>query len=88
MALRILSLVLMILVGAVFATTPAGLLANMIGGDTVFGQNLFWVITIFTYYMLATVVPVDKLIGRIYPIFGVALLIMAVGVGYGIFMAA
>lgn len=87
MSLRILSLVLMILVGAVFATTPAGLLANMIGGDTVFGQNLFWVITIFTYYMLATVVPVDKLIGRIYPIFGVALLIMAVGVGYGIFMA-
>ena len=86
-ALRILSLVLMILVGAVFATTPAGLLANMIGGDTVFGQNLFWVITIFTYYMLATLVPVDKLIGRIYPIFGVALLIMAVGVGYGIFMA-
>ena len=84
LALRVMSLVLMILVGAVFATTPAGLLANMIGGESIFGQNFFWIIVIFAYYILATLLPVDKLIGRIYPLFGVALLIMAVGVGYGI----
>lgn len=84
-SLRVLSLVLMILVGAVFVTTPAGLLANMIGGDGMLGQNLFWVILIFIYYLLATLLPIDKLIGRIYPVFGVALLIMAVGLIYGIF---
>lgn len=88
MTMRIMSLVLMILVGAVFATTPAGLLSNMIGGETLFGQNLFWVIVIFAYYILATLLPIDKLIGKIYPIFGIALLIMAVGVGYGIFAEA
>ncbi len=82
--MRALSLVRMILVGTVFATTPAGLLSSMIGGETVFGQTLFWVIVIFAYYILATLLPIDKLIGKIYPVFGLALLIMAVGVGYGI----
>ncbi len=88
LSLRVMSLVLMILVGAVFVTTPAGLLANMIGGDTMLGQNVFWIVIIFVYYLLATLVPIDKLIGRIYPIFGVALLIMAVGLCYGIFANA
>jgi len=85
MVLRVLALVLMILVGAVFVTTPAGLLANMIGGDSIGGENLFWVIIIFAYYLLATLLPIDKLIGRIYPVFGVALLVMALGLVYGIF---
>lgn len=85
-AMRVMSLILMILVGAVFATTPAGLLANLVGGDGFFSQNLVWVIIIFAYYILATLLPIDKLIGKIYPVFGVALLIMAVGVGFGIFM--
>ena len=84
--MRVLALVLMILVGAVFVTTPAGLLANMIGGESLFGQNVFWISIIFVYYMLATLLPIDKLIGKIYPVFGMALLIMAVGVGYGIFV--
>ena len=84
-ALRVMALVLMILVGAVFVTTPAGLLANMIGGDSLLGANLFWIIIIFAYYLLATLLPIDKLIGRIYPIFGVALLLMGVGLIYGIF---
>ncbi len=85
MAMRILSLILMILVGAVFATTPAGLLANLVGGDGFFSQNIVWIIIIFAYYILATLLPIDKLIGKIYPVFGVALLIMAAGVGIGIF---
>ena len=83
-ALRVMALVLMILVGAVFVTTPAGLLANMIGGDSMLGEKLFWIIIIFAYYLLATLLPIDKLIGRIYPIFGIALLLMGVGLIYGI----
>ena len=80
-----LSMVLMILVGAVFVTTPAGLLTNLTQG---WGDkatiSLIWTALIFLYYLLATLLPVDKLIGKIYPVFGVALLIMAVGVMYGI----
>ena len=83
--MRVLSLILMVLVGAVFVTTPAGLLANICGGNAWFSQSIVWVIIIFVYYILATLLPIDKLIGKIYPAFGVALLIMAVGVGFGIF---
>lgn len=81
--MRFLSLVLMVLVGAVFVTTPAGLLGNLTEGS--FATPLFWTITIFAYYFLATLLPIDSLIGRIYPLFGAALLIMAVSVGVGIF---
>ena len=83
--MRVLSLILMVLVGAVFVTTPAGLLANICGGSNYFSQSVIWVVIIFAYYILATLLPIDKLIGKIYPVFGVALLIMAVGVGMGIF---
>ncbi len=82
--MRCLSMVLMVLVGAVFATTPAGLLASMTSSWGTFGTLTFWVIIIFAYYFLATLLPIDKLIGKIYPLFGVALLAMAVGVFYGI----
>ena len=82
----LLSLFLLILVGAVFVTTPAGLLANLTAG---WGDKssllLFWTLLIFFYYMLATLLPIDKLIGRMYPVFGLSLLIMAVGVLGGIF---
>lgn len=84
---RIFSLALLLLVGTVFATTPAGLLAHMVGGESLWGSAGFWVTIIFAYYILATLLPIDKLIGRIYPLFGIALLIMAAGVGYGIFTA-
>ena len=83
-AMRVIAVVLMVLVGTVFTTTPAGLLSNMVGGDGLLGQQMVWTILIFTYYMLATLLPIDKLIGRIYPVFGCALLIMAVGLIYGI----
>lgn len=84
-AMRLFSLVLMVLVGTVFVTTPAGLLATMTVGWGPFGSVAFWSVVIFIYYILATLLPIDALIGRIYPIFGVALLIMAVGVLVGIF---
>lgn len=85
MVMRVLALVLMVLVGTVFASTPAGLLSALTGGWGFFGTILFWTILIFVYYIFATLLPIDKLIGRIYPLFGLALLVMAVGVLYGIF---
>jgi len=82
--MRFISMVLMILVATVFVQTPASLLATMTGGWGAMGTATAWTCIIFAYYILATLLPIDKLIGKIYPIFGLALLIMAVGVGYGI----
>ena len=81
--MRIFSLVLMVLVGTVFVTTPAGLLSTMTSNWGFWGSPDFWCLVIFIYYILATLLPIDALIGRIYPVFGVALLIMAVGVMAG-----
>lgn len=83
--LRIISLILLILVGAVFARTPANLIAGLTPTVGFWGTGLFWLIIIIAYYILATLLPIDKLIGKIYPLFGAALLIMAIGVCYGIF---
>lgn len=85
LVMRVFSLILMVLVGTVFVTTPAGLLASMTGDWGAWGSALFWSVVIFVYYVLATLLPIDTLIGRIYPLFGVALLFMAVGVLVGIF---
>lgn len=71
------ALILMILVGAVFVYNPADLLA-MLTPDHL--DKMFWIVVIFAYYMAATLLPVDKLIGKLYPIFGFALLFMAVGI--------
>ena len=75
--MRVFSLVLMVLVGAVFVSQPADLIAGMTPDSL---DRIFWVVVIFAYYMLATVLPIDKLIGNLYPIFGFALLFMAVGI--------
>ena len=75
--MRVFSLLLMVLVGAVFISGPAGLLAGLTPQSL---DMTFWVVVIFIYYMLATMLPIDKLIGKIYPIFGFALLFMAVGI--------
>lgn len=84
--MRVFSIVLLVLVGTVFTTTPAGLLANMVGSDgNLLSEPAVWILIIFVYYILATLLPIDKLIGKVYPVFGVALLIMAAGLGYGIF---
>ncbi len=85
-AMRLFALVLMILVGAVFVTTPAGLLESITGaGGGFVGSSLFWMIIILLYYILATVLPIDKLIGRVYPLLGFALLAMAAGMLWGVF---
>ncbi len=71
------TVLLMILVGAVFVNTPAVLLNQNFTPD----WNIFlWVGLIFAYYLVATLVPIDKLIGRIYPVFGLLLLAMAVAI--------
>lgn len=84
-AMRVFSLVLMVLVGTVFAQTPATLLSGMTSSWGAMGSVTTWTVVVFAYYILATLLPIDKLIGKIYPVFGLALLIMAVGVGFGIF---
>ncbi len=77
--MRVFTVVLLILVGAVFMTGPAALLTTLTSIDA-----SIWVVVIVLYYIAATVLPVDKVIGKIYPIFGAALLIMAVGVAGGL----
>ena len=86
--MRVLSIVLLVLVGTVFVTTSAGLLATMTDGT--WGMDMadwkwLWIGFVFLYCVLATLLPIDTLIGRLYPLFGAALLIMAIGVGFGIF---
>lgn len=79
--MRVFSVVLLILVAAVFVITPAGLLSDLTAWD-----RAIWIGIIFGYYILATLLPIDKLIGKIYPIFGAALLFMAIGLlGYLLF---
>lgn len=83
--MRVFSMVLLVLVAAVFVATPANLLSNMTSGWGAFGTVFFWSALVFFYYILATLLPVSALIGRIYPLFGLAMLIMAVGLAIGIF---
>ncbi|MBS5945219.1 MAG: carbon starvation protein A [Peptoniphilus harei] len=79
--------ILLLLTGVVFVYTPGDLIANdilKVGADS----NVIWIIyaVIFAYYIASTVLPIDKLIGRIYPIFGGFLIISAIGVFIGIFI--
>lgn len=64
--------VLLIMVGTVFVYSPAEILGHISGG------SLLWIIVIFAYYVVATMLPIDKIIGKIYPIFSFSLLFMAV----------
>lgn len=73
-AMRVFSVLLLMLVGAVFISTPAMLLAKITPG---FSMN-FWVWEIVIYYTIATLLPIDKIIGWLYPIFGAVLTLMAV----------
>ncbi len=79
--MRVFTVLLMVLVGAVFVAGPSGLLANMTPDYLDF---TFWCVVIFIYYIAATLLPIDKIIGKIYPVFGFAVLFMAVGIGIAI----
>lgn len=79
--MRVFSVLLLVLVGTVFVTSPAALLAMLTP------EKLgipFWVAAILLYYLLATLLPIDKLIGKLYPVFGVVLLVMVVGIAGGL----
>lgn len=78
--------ILLLLTGVVFVYTPGDLIAKFVLGKDPEGA-VIWIIyaVIFAYYILSTVMPIDKVIGRIYPIFGAFLIISAIGVLIGIF---
>lgn len=81
--MRAFAVVLLVLVGVVFVSAPAGLLTSLFHEWT--GIPMWvWVSIIFLYYFLATILPIDIIIGRLYPLFAVVLIIMAVGVVGGL----
>lgn len=79
--MRALSMVLLILVGVVFMRSPASILSGMIEMIPYWG----WIAIILVYYFVATMLPIDQLIGKIYPVFGAALIFMSVGLAWVLF---
>ena len=78
------TMVIMVLVGAVFVYSPAIILGGL-AGDGSMQYTLLWCVVIFAYYVVATLVPVDKIIGKVYPLFAIALLFMAAGLSVVLF---
>ena len=81
--MRVFSVVLLVLVGVVFVTAPAHLLETL---TPAWMDYKVWLAIIFIYYFLATIMPIDKIIGRLYPFFGAVLMIMAVGITVMLFV--
>lgn len=65
------TVLLLIMVGTVFVYSPAEILHK------IWGSSMMWIIIIFCYYIIATMLPIDKIIGKIYPLFAFSLLFMA-----------
>ena len=89
--MRGVSIVLLVMVGTVFAVGPAGLIVTLFQNNGAAGlvtNKEFWLWVILAYYFIATFISIDKIIGKIYPVFGICLIIMAVGVAIGIFTKA
>ncbi len=78
--MRVFSILLLLLTGTVFVTSPASLIAKLTPD---FLGNTFWIIVILIYYIAATLLPIDKVIGKLYPVFGVILIVMAVSIAGG-----
>ena len=84
--MRVFSVILLIMVGTVFAVGPAGLIVTLTTNSGLSGiltNKVFWLAIIIAYYFTATFISIDKIIGKIYPVFGICLIIMAVGVCFG-----
>ena len=73
--MRVFSVILLLLVGVVFVVSPADILASRF--EVV--SKGWWLAIIILYYFIATLLPIDKLIGKVYPLFGAALIFMALG---------
>ena len=85
--MRVFAVVLLIMVGTVFAVGPAGLIVKLLtekGVSGPFAQTTVWLGIILIYYFIATFISIDKIIGKIYPVFGICLIVMAIGVAVGI----
>ena len=85
--MRVFAVVLLIMVGTVFAVGPAGLIVKLLtekGVSGPFAQTTVWLGIILLYYFIATFISIDKIIGKIYPVFGICLIVMAIGVAIGI----
>jgi len=85
--MRVFAVILLVMVGTVFAVGPAGLLQLLFqngGMEGILTNKLFWLVLILIYYFIATFISIDKIIGKIYPIFGICLICMAVGVAFGV----
>ncbi|MCI1965956.1 MAG: carbon starvation protein A [Oscillospiraceae bacterium] len=78
--MRVFSVVLLVLIGATFTNGPAGLLAMLTPANLT--QN-FWLVVLLIYYFMSTLFPIDKVIGKLYPVFGILLIVMCLGVGGG-----
>lgn len=76
--MRVFSVILLFMVGVVFMVGPAGLLSLLVENKVTVAV---WTIIILIYFFVSTFFPIDKIIGKIYPVFGICLIIMAVGIG-------
>ena len=79
--MRLFSVLLLLLTGTVFVNSPAALIADLTPEAL---SIRFWIVVILIYYVLATLLPIDKIIGKLYPVFGVTLIIMAASIFFGI----
>lgn len=79
--MRLFSVLLLLLTGTVFVNSPAALIARL---TPEWMSVNFWIVVILIYYVLATLLPIDKIIGKLYPVFGIVLITMAVGIFIGI----
>ena len=80
------SVLLLMMVGAVFVYSPAIILDGICNSGSFVGGKMFWIILIFIYYIIATLLPIDKIIGKIYPLFAFSLLFMAGALMIGLFI--
>lgn len=81
--MRVFSVLLLLLTGTVFITSPAALIAKLTPS---FLPQTIWIVVILIYYVLATLLPIDKVIGKLYPVFGVILIIMAISIAGALFI--
>lgn len=80
---------LLFFVGVVFIMSPAGLISNLdVFQDTIFSSNTFWVLIILAYYFLATLLPIDKIITKFYPVFGLLMVVMTVSIAISLLINA
>jgi len=79
------TVILLILVGAVFVYSPSLILGD-IAGDGSRNAIMIWATIIFAYYLIATILPIDKIIGKIYPLFAISLIFMAIALMVGLFI--